>query len=86
MFPRLLVLHACLIASISLADSAPLQFPRFSERDIQINIDGRLDEGIWQEIPFHDGMRVTSPASGVTPRFETRVFYFYTEKGLYIGS
>ena len=85
MFPRLLVLYACLIASISLADSAPLQFPRFSERDIQINIDGRLDEGIWQEIPFHDGMRVTSPASGVTPRFETRVFYLYTEKGLYIG-
>ena len=85
MFPRLIVLFAFLTASVSLAEPAPLTFPRLNESDVQINIDGRLDETTWQEIPFYDGMRVTSPASGDDPRFETRVYYFYTDKGLYIG-
>lgn len=76
---------AFLTVSVSFAKPAPLEFPRFSESDVRIVIDGQLDESIWQQIPFHDDMRITSPASGEQPRFETRVYYFYTDKGLYVG-
>lgn len=59
---------------------------RFDEADVDIRIDGKLDEEIWASLPYVDDMVVIEPDTLVQVPFETRVRYFYTEKGFYIGA
>lgn len=51
----------------------------------EINIDGRLDEEVWRQVPGYDGMLVIEPDSLVEPRYRTTAYYLYTERGLYMG-
>ena len=62
-----------------------INLPYFSENDIHIDLDGRLDEAIWGQVPGHDDMLVIDPDTLRTPRYETRAHYLYTNKGMYIG-
>ena len=69
------------------AAQAPLiDVPHFDEDKLSIRIDGRLDEGIWSELQAHDGMLVISPDTLAAPAHGTRVIYFHTERGLYVGA
>lgn len=63
----------------------PLQFPRFDESQIEISIDGVLDEPLWESIPFYDNLTVIEPDTLADTPLETRIRYFYTSKGLYVG-
>ncbi|MYE13074.1 MAG: hypothetical protein F4X99_15755, partial [Gammaproteobacteria bacterium] len=60
--------------------------PRYADRDLDVVLDGVLDEAVWAETPGYDGMRVIQPDTLVEPRYRTVVRYLYTERGLYVGA
>ena len=51
-----------------------------------ITIDGRIDEAVWQGIPYYDNMGVSIPDLGTDAEFATKIRLFATEKGLYISA
>ena len=57
--------------------------PRYDTVDIAV--DGRLDEPIWQEVAGYDNMVVVEPESLGPTRFRTIARFLYTDRGLYIG-
>lgn len=63
----------------------PITLPRFDETNLDIQIDGRLDEPLWSTLPVYDHMRVIQPDTLDEVPFETRIRFFYTERGLYVG-
>jgi len=63
----------------------PLQFPKFDESQIEIRIDGVLNEPLWESVPFYDNLTVIEPDTLEAPPLETRIRYFYTTEGLYVG-
>ncbi len=64
----------------------PLTIPRYEHTEVDIRIDGRLDEAIWADIPVLDRMTVTSPDIDAPARFGTETQFVYTERGLYVGA
>jgi hypothetical protein len=68
------------------AYSANLSIPQFKHADVDITIDGKLDEAIWDDIPYHDDLMVVTPDTGEPARYKTHLRYFYTERGFYVGS
>lgn len=67
------------------ATKEPLRLQRYSESAAEISIDGRLDEAIWQDLPYYDNMAVIEPDTLADGDLETRIRFYYTEKGLYLG-
>lgn len=63
----------------------PEQLPKYSESELQVEIDGRLDEAVWSEVPAWDDFRVIEPDTLALPTYRTRVRMFYTDAGLYVG-
>ncbi|HLT62922.1 MAG TPA: DUF5916 domain-containing protein [Pseudohongiella sp.] len=58
---------------------------RVDESRANIELDGRLDEAIWQQIPAMDGMRVITPDTLAEASLRTETRIFYTERGIYVG-
>jgi len=69
----------------NLANSTDLNIPYYENEDIGISVDGKLDELLWEEVRYHDNFVVVSPDLGKAGRYQTRVRYFYTKRGLYVG-
>ena len=66
------------------ANDAPvITVPRFENVDIKL--DGVLDEGVWSQVPGYDGMVVIDPDTLSDPQFTTSAHYLYTNRGMYIG-
>lgn len=61
----------------------PIVIPRFSNVDIKI--DGRLDEPVWREVQGYDNMTVIQPDTMAVPRFRSISKFFYTDDGLYVS-
>ncbi len=59
--------------------------PYVSADAAAIDIDGRLDEAIWADIPGWDDFRVIEPDTLTRPAERTVVRVFYTNDGLYVG-
>ncbi len=59
---------------------------RLTAEDGAIEIDGALDEPIWQSLPGHGDFRVIEPDTLARPEFETVIRLAYDERGLYIGA
>ena len=72
-------------ASVAVAQDAVPQLTRVDEDRANIQLDGRLDEAIWQQIPAFDGMRVVSPDTLADASLRTETRIFYTESGIYVG-
>ncbi|MEM7019318.1 MAG: DUF5916 domain-containing protein, partial [Pseudomonadota bacterium] len=63
-----------------------LQIPKFPESEVDIDIDGKLDESVWSTVPMHsDKFIVSDPDTLKKPIYQTTVKLFYTEQGVYIG-
>ncbi len=62
-----------------------LEIPTFADAEVQIDLDGRLDDAIWAQVPAHDDLTVIEPDVLTEPRFRTQARYLYTERGMYIG-
>ena len=65
-------------------DTAP-QMTQADESSIDFVLDGKLDEAIWQQVPYFDGMRVITPDTLAEASYETHTRIFYTERGIYVG-
>jgi len=58
----------------------------FREADIDVNLDGKVDESLWQRIKFYDEFMVAVPAKGTRGEYPTEMRVFATEKGLYVSA
>ena len=56
---------------------------KVSATDVDIQVDGHLDESIWQTLPVLGDYKVIEPDTLVDPAYKTDVRIFYTDKGLY---
>lgn len=79
------VCTALLFTLPGFAQQTTPQLTRVDEGVADIELDGFLDEAVWQQIPVVDGMRVIDPDTLVEPPYETHTRIFYTERGIYIG-
>ncbi len=50
-----------------------------------IEVDGRLDESVWRDLPVISDFVVVEPDTLATPPYATRAKLFYTSRGLYVG-
>jgi len=57
-----------------------------SHQDVDITIDGLVDESVWQETPSFDRMIVTTPDLRQPSDFPTLTRFIATEEGLYVSS
>lgn len=64
-----------------------IQIPKFDDGDVQVEVDGRLDEQIWQQVPPLDDVHlvVLEPDTLEETPWPSRVYLFYTTRGLYLG-
>ncbi len=61
----------------------PIVLTKFS--DVDIRIDGKLDEPVWSGVPVYDNMTVVVPDTLNRPNYATLTRIFYTDEGLYVG-
>lgn len=61
----------------------PITLTKFQESQINISIDGNLNESQWVNLAGVNSFRVVDPDTDETPRYETVVKMFYTERGIY---
>ena len=54
--------------------------------DVDITVDGKVDEAIWQTISYYDNMIVSVPNKGTPGEYATQIRMLATEKGLYVSS
>ena len=84
--PRgLLLLILSALAATTVAQDRIPQLTRVEEDDANIQLDGFLDEAVWQDIPSFDGMRVINPDTLEETPYDTDIRVFYTEQGIYVG-
>lgn len=57
-----------------------------THKDVDIRIDGLVDESIWQDIPAFDHMIVTTPDLRIPGTYPTATRFIATEQGLYVSS
>jgi hypothetical protein len=62
-----------------------IQIPEFTKGEVAVRLDGRLDEGVWEQVPGYDNMLVMDPDTLADTRYKTDARFFYTDEGLYIG-
>ena len=55
-------------------------------QDVDITIDGLVDEPVWRDIPIFDRMIVTTPDLRRPSDFPTLTRFIATEEGLYVSS
>ena len=88
-FPVILSRSFAALFFLAAANAALAQMPqltRVEEDDANIELDGFVDEPVWDRIPVVDGMRVIDPDTLAEAPFETHVRMFYTERGIYISA
>ena len=82
------LLVSCL-AMFSVASSAQSLIPqltRIEADQANIELDGFLDEAVWDQVPYFDGMQVIDPDTLAPSTLETHTRIFYTEQGIYVGA
>ncbi len=63
-----------------------LTIQTLAEADVDVVIDGKVDEALWQQFPYYDNMLVSIPALVTPAEYATQMRIFATEKGLYVSS
>jgi hypothetical protein len=58
----------------------------FPHSDVNITLNGLVDEPIWQDIPKYDNMIVAVPGTGKPGHYPTEMRLLATEKGLYVSA
>ena len=76
------------IAHVETIDGVPrhaIEIQKFDEGEIGITLDGKVDEAIWQRVPYFDEFIVAVPAKGTPGEYRTELRVFATEQGLYVS-
>ncbi len=66
-------------------DLAPNEKVAVQRHLVDVDLDGKLDEPIWQKLPAYDEFVVIEPDTLSRPTYRTRVRFFYDDKSLYVG-
>lgn len=69
-------------------DGIPMHYINVQTRphaQVDIKLDGVVDEAVWQAIPAFDNMLVSVPATGKQGHYSTENRLLATEKGLYVS-
>ena len=73
------------ILEMQTVGAKPLRLPRHNHDELDIDIDGHINEPVWLEtIPFGD-LRVIEPDTLAKPPYDTDIRLVYTERGLYVA-
>ena len=67
-------------------DLNKLAMATFVDAEVGVEIDGNIDESVWQDIAYFDNMRVSIPDIGTPGKYATKMRMFATEKGMYISA
>ncbi|MDB9756216.1 DUF5916 domain-containing protein [Pseudomonadales bacterium] len=67
-------------------DLNKLAMATFVDAEVGVEIDGKIDEIVWQDIAYFDNMRVSIPDIGTPGEYATKMRMFATEKGMYISA
>ncbi len=81
----ILVLAWAASAQVAAEWLLPERLPRVDGGELDVQIDGHLDEAIWSEVPAWTDFSVIEPDTLAEPRYRTEVRMFYTDAGLYVG-
>lgn len=54
--------------------------------NVAIEIDGRLDDAVWSQIPTFSGMGVVEPETLEPAPYDTRLRVFYNSRGIYMSA
>ena len=54
--------------------------------DVDIEIDGNVDEAVWRNVPAHREMRVIDPDTLAAPEYATTSRLLFTHEGLYVAA
>ena len=65
-------------------DSKPIEVKKMPD-DVDIKIDGKIDEIAWKELNIYDPYKVTNPDTLEETKYETKTRFFYTSEGLYVS-
>lgn len=74
-----------LIETIDGVPRHAIEIQHFKESELQITLDGVVDEPIWRTLPYYDEFMVAVPAKGRAGEFPTELRVLATEKGLYVS-
>jgi len=86
LFHHFLLFGVLSIYSFQTFAQVPLpQITQVEEADVNIALDGFVDEAVWQSLPIIDGMRIVEPDTLEEAPFKTDIRFFYTERGMYFG-
>jgi len=81
-----LLVPGLLLLSCSLQAQTPLpQITRVDEAAANIELDGFLNEAVWEDLPVIDGMKIIEPDTLEDAPYKTDIRFFYTEQGMYFG-
>lgn len=70
-------------------DGIPMHVIKVETRrhdEVGIELDGRVDEPIWQTVPYYDNLIGSVPATGEPGEYPSHFRVLATEKGLYISA
>lgn len=70
---------------IQLDGGAPIRLLRVKHAELDIDIDGRLDEAVWQRVAPIGKLKVIEPDTLADVPYATDLRIFYTERGIYVS-
>ena len=70
---------------VTFSRDTPVTLTRRDQGQVDIEVNGFLDEDIWQTLAGADGFLVSDPETLAKPVYETVVKAFYTKRGLYVA-
>jgi len=83
LFLMSLIIHQVAFGlEVELPSGETIELPR---HDVEIRIDGVLDEAVWSGLDQFDEFVVVEPDTLVDPAYQTLVSLFFNERGLYVG-
>ena len=74
---------------IGTLDGIPMHIIHVETRrqgQVAIKLDGRVDEPVWQTVPYYDNLLGSVPATGKPGEYPSRFRVLATDKGLYVSA
>ena len=84
-FLALLPAAPAVATALTPGDGGVIRPLRTSEEEVEVVVDGRLDEAVWRRARVHEDFFVIEPDTLARPDHATNVRFVYTEQGLYVG-
>ncbi len=81
--------HGRTVETVETIDGVPrhaIDIQNFRHSKIDITLDGKVDEAIWQRVTFYDEFIVAVPAKGSVGEYPTEMRVFATEQGLFVSA